>query len=132
MATHWGNEGQVKVGAVNVAEITKFDLTISVSPVEDTSMGDTWETHIAGSGRSKWSGSVECHWDETDTTGQGALVVGASVVLNLYFEGSTTGDKYYTGTATITSMSINNGMDGTISATFDYMGNGTCTLSTVP
>jgi hypothetical protein len=132
MSTHWGNEGQVKVGAVPVAEVTKFSLNIKVTPIEDNSMGDTWDTHIANSGRSNWSGSLDCHWDETDTTGQGALVVGASVGLNLYFEGSTTGDKYYTGTATITSLSINSAMEGTISSTFDFMGNGPCTLSTVP
>jgi hypothetical protein len=133
MATHWGVEGQVKVGAVTIAEVTKFNFTENVSPVGDTSMGDTWETHIAGSGIKKWSGSIDCHWDEVDATGQGALLVGASVVLNLYPEGSVTGDRFYTGTATVTSRSIDTQMDGSaIGCSFDFQGNGALTYSTVP
>lgn len=133
MATHWGNEGQVKVGAVTIAEITKFEFNENVTPVSDTSMGDAWETHIAGSGIKKWDGSMDAHWDELDTTGQGALLVGASVVLNLYPEGSTTGDVFYTGTATITSRGIPVVMDGdTVRASFNFLGNGALTRSTVP
>ena len=133
MATHWGNEGQVKVGTVTVAEVTSFEFTENVSTVDDTSMGDAWKTHIPGSGIKEWSGSMDAHWDELDTAGQGALLVGASVVLNLYPEGSVTGDKYYTGTATITSRGIVVPMDNnTVSAKFDFQGNGALTLSTVP
>jgi hypothetical protein len=132
MATHWGNEGQVKVGTATVAEVTKFDFDVSVAPVDDTQLSDAWETHIAGSGRQKWKGSLACHWDETDTTGQGALVVGASVTLNLYPEGSTTGDIFWSGLATITSFSMGVAMDGTIPASFEFQGNGVLTRSTVP
>lgn len=131
MATHWGNEGTVKLGSNAVAEITKFEFTETVTPVDDTSMGDTYKTHIAGSGIKEWSGSMDAHWDETDTNGQVAMTVGASVTLNLYPEGATTGDKYYTGTATITSRSVVTVMDGeTIKATFQFLGNGALTLST--
>jgi hypothetical protein len=133
MATHWGNEGQVKVGAVTVAEVTKFEFNENVTTVADTAMGDGWETHIPNSGIKKWDGSMECHWDETDTTGQGVLLVGASITLNLYPEGSTTGDKYYTGLVSITSRGIPVPMDGdTIKCNFSFQGNGALTLSTVP
>jgi len=94
-------------------------------------MGDSYKTHIASSGIKEWSGSMTCHWDETDTNGQVAMTVGASVTLNLYPEGATTGDKYYTGTATITERGITTRMDGdTIRATFSFLGNGSLTLST--
>lgn len=133
MATHWGNEGLVRVGANTVAEVTEFEVTQSVAPVDDTSMGDTWKSHIAGSGIREWSGSLTCHWDETDTNGQETLVVGASVTLNLYPEGNQSTDKYYTGLATITEVKVTAKMDGdTIKRSFNFQGSGALTLSTVP
>lgn len=132
MGTHWGNEGQVKLGANTVAEMIEWEFTESVQPVDDTSMGDAYKTHIVGSGIKEWSGSMTCHWDETDTNGQVAMTVGASVTLNLYAEGSTSGDVYWTGTATITERSQTVKMDGETSrAAFTFMGNGALTRSTV-
>lgn len=132
MGTHWGNEGVVRVGSNTVAEVTEFEFTQSVTPVDDTAMGDAWKSHIAGSGIKEWSGSLTCHWDESDTNGQEALVVGASVTLNLHPEGNTSGDKYWTGTASITEVTITTPMDGnTIKRSFNFMGSGALTLSTV-
>jgi hypothetical protein len=132
MGTHWGNEGLVRVGSNTVAEVTEYEFTQSVTPVDDTAIGDAWKTHIAGSGIKEWSGSLTCHWDEADTNGQEALVVGASVTLNLHPEGNTSGDKYWTGTASITEVTMTVPMDGsTIRRTFNFMGNGALTLSTV-
>lgn len=132
MGTHWGNEGLVRVGANTVAEVTEFEVTESVSVVDDTSMGDQYKSHIPNSGIKEWSGSLTCHWDEMDTNGQEALVVGASVTLALHPEGNTTGDKYYSGTATITQVTINTAMDGsTIKRSFNFVGNGALTHGTV-
>lgn len=132
MATHWGNEGLVRVGAATVAEVTEFEFTQSVAVVDDTAMGDQWKTHITGSGIKEWSGSLTCHWDETDTAGQEALVVGSSVTLQLHPEGNTTGDKYWNGTASITEVTLNAVMDGkTITRSFNFVGNGALTQSTV-
>ena len=128
MATHIGNEGTVKVGSNAVAEIRSFSVATSADTAEDTSMGDSWRTYkttLKG-----WSGSVDCFWDETDTTGQGALVDGAEVTLNLYPEGSTTGDKYYSGLAIITGTTINSSFDGLVEASFSFQGTGALTLST--
>lgn len=131
MGTHWGVEGVVKVGSVTIAEVTQFEVTTSVAPVVDTALGDTWETHIPNSGMKKWSGSLTCHWDETDTTGQGALTIGASVTLNLYPEGSTTGDIYYSGTCTITELGISVNEGETIKRSFSFVGNGALSENTV-
>lgn len=128
MATHWGFEGVVKLGANTVAEVTEFEFTEKVDPVDDTAMGDPYKTHIAGSGIKSWEGSMTCHWDELDTNGQVAMTVGASVTLNLYPEGATTGDIYWTGTASITERGQAQKMDGeTIKANFSFMGNGALT-----
>lgn len=132
MATHWGNEGLVRSGNNAVAEVTEFEFSQSVSVVDDTAMGDQWKTHIAGSGIKEWSGSLTCHWDESDTQGQQTFMVGASVTLNLHPEGNTTGDKYWTGTASITEVTLTTQMDGsTIKRSFKFIGNGALTESTV-
>jgi hypothetical protein len=61
-----------------------------------------------------WFGSFDGGWDDTDTLGQGVLTVGAIVTLNLYPEGGTTGDIYWTGCAIITSISYNTAFDGIV------------------
>lgn len=132
MATHWGTEGTVKLGANAIAEIIEFSFNETVDPVDDTTMGDSYHSHIVGSGIKKWDGSITCHWDELDTNGQVAMTVGASVTLNLYPEGATTGDVYWFGLATFTGRSQDVKMDGdTIKATFQFLGNGALTRSTV-
>lgn len=132
MATHWGNEGQVKVGVNTIAELTDWDFEGDVQPVDNTSMGKTAKTHIPNSGIPGWTGSMTCHWDESNVTGQGALVLGASVTLNLYPEGSTSGDVYFTCLATITNVGMKVPMDGaTISRTYKWLANGAVTEATV-
>lgn len=131
MPTHWGVEGVVKVGTVTVAEVTAFELNSTVSPIVDTQLTDTWETHIPNSGLKSWSGSITCHWDESDATGQGALTAGASVTLNLYPEGSTSGDVYFSGLASITEVGLTVSEGETIKQTFSFKGNGPLTQSTV-
>lgn len=128
MATHTGSEGTVKVGANTVAEIRSFSISTSADLAETTTMGDAWRTHSVT--LKSWSGSLECFWDETDTTGQGALTEGAEVTLNVYPEGSTTGDKYYTGSAIITGITINSSFDGLVEASFTFQGNGSLSFST--
>ena len=132
MGTHWGNEGTVKIGANAIAEIDEWEFTESVDPVDDTSMGDTYATHIANSGIKKWNGSMTCHWDEADTNGQVLMIPGASLTLNLYPEGATSGDIYWTGTASITERGHTVKKDGeTEKATFTFLGNGALTRGPV-
>jgi hypothetical protein len=128
MANHTGSEGTVKVGANIIAEIRSFSIATTADTAEDSTMGDSWrsyKTTLKG-----WSGTLDCFWDETDTTGQGALVDGAEVTLNVYPEGATTGDKYYTGLAIITGTTINSSFDGLVEASFSFQGTGALTLST--
>lgn len=128
MATHTGSEGTVKVGASAVAEIRQFSIEQTSDTVEDTTMGDTYRTHKAT--LKAWSGSMDVFWDETDTTGQGALVPGASITINVYPEGASTGDTYLTGTAIVTSLSVTASYDGMVEASIAYQGTGTLTTGT--
>jgi hypothetical protein len=130
MATHTGNEGAVYIGANQVAEVRSYTFDISYDNVEDTVMGDTHKTRKATLGDG--SGSIECYWDETDTTGQIALEPGTSeVTLNLYPEGNTSGDTYYTCTALISGLSISGSHDGMVEASFSFDASGGISRTTV-
>ena len=116
MATHTGVAGVVKVGTNTVAEVRSFTLDTTAELLEDTTLTDTSKSFQVG--KKGATASVECFWDETDTNGQIAIAEGSSVALNLYPEGATSGDYYYSGTYLITANSVSVPTDGIIEATF--------------
>lgn len=131
MATHTGSEGTVRVGSNAIAEIRSYSVEETADTVEDTSMGDayrTFKTTLKG-----WSGSVDVFWDETDTNGQVALVVGTEVTANFFPEGASAGvsEKYYSGTAIVTGRTVTGSFDGMVESTITLQGTGALTLSTL-
>lgn len=129
MATHTGSEGTVKVGSDAIAEIRSFSLEETADTLEDTTMGDTARTYK--SSLTTFTGSVDVFWDETDTAGQGALTIGASVTLNVYPEGDTAGDTYYSGSAIVTGITRSSSFDGLVEASITVQGSGALTATTV-
>ena len=130
MATFDGNAGVVKVGSNAVAEVTQWSVNEGIQVKDDTAMGDTSDTHLTG--RKNWSGSLTCHWDDTDTNGQEALVIGASVTLNLLAEGVAAAQDQMSGTSSITDVGVTVEKDGVIQRTFSFLGNGALTHGVVP
>lgn len=128
MATHTGSEGTVKVGANAIAEIRSYSVEETADTVEDTTMGDSYRTHKTT--LKAWSGTVDVFWDETDTTGQSALVVGSEVTANFYPEGSSTGDAYMSGTAIVTGKTVSASFDGMVESTITLQGTGALTRTT--
>jgi hypothetical protein len=129
MATHAGSEGVVKIGSNTVAEVRNWSLSESAETIEDTAMGASARTFK--SGLTSANGSLTCYWDETDTSGQGAMTIGAEVTLNLYPEGATSGDTYATLTAIVTSAEVSGSFDGMVEASFGFDANGAVTWGTV-
>lgn len=129
MATHKGSEGTVKSGANAIAEIRSYTITETADVLEDTSMGDTSRTYLAS--LKTFTGSIECFWDETDTNGQLTLDPGSTVTINIYPEGSTSGDTYYTGSVIITEKSVTASFDGMVEASFSFQGTGALSETTV-
>ena len=128
MATHAGSEGLVKVGTDTVAEVKSYSIEETADTIETSSIGTTartFRTSLTG-----WSGSLDVFWDETDTAGQGALSVGASVALKVYPEGDTAGDTFYEGTALVTGVSKTGSFDGMVDASISVQGTGVLTTST--
>ena len=128
MATHTGSEGTIKVGANTVGELRSFTLETTAETIEDTSMGDTNRSYKVG--LKSFTGSASLFWDEVDT-GQTAIVVGTEITLNVYPEGASSGDTYYSGTAIVTGRTIASSFDGMVEMELSFQGNGALTESTV-
>jgi len=128
MANHTGSEGIVKISTNTIAEVRFFFFNDTATTEIYTTMGDSWRSYK--SVLSAFTGQVTCYWDETDTTGQGALTSGSTVTLNLYPEGATAGDTYYTGSVIVTSIERTASFDGMVEATFAFQGTGTLSSST--
>ena len=129
MATHIGRDGKIKVGSNAVAEVRSFSIEETGDTVEDTVMTDTARTYLAT--LTSVTGSADVFWDETDTSGQGALTVGSSVTINFYPEGDDSGDTYYSGSAIVTGVSRSSSFDGMVEASISLQGSGALTPSTV-
>lgn len=121
MATHTGSEGTVHIGTDAIGELKSYSYTEGVTTMPTTTLNDTAETHVTGT--TNWSGSAEAFWD-LDDTAQTALTIGASVTLKFYPEGTTTGDKYKTGTATVESINATGATDDMVNVSFSFKGNG--------
>jgi len=128
MATHHGKEGVVTVGGTGVGELTGFTLETTGDVVEDTALTDATKSFVAG--RTSFSGTLEMHFDETDSP-QTSLIAGASLAFILLPEGNASGDRSFTGTGIVTGMSVNNSMDAIISRTVTFQGTGALTIGTV-
>ena len=128
MATHNGSEGVVHIGTDAVGELKSWSVTENSTMIDTTVLSDTAQTFSAGS--TSWSGSCEAFLDETDTA-QTALTSGASVTLKFYFEGTTSADKYYTGTALVESIDRSGATDDIVGVAFSFRGTGALTLATV-
>jgi hypothetical protein len=129
MATHKGSEGVVKIGSNTVAEVTGFSFDETADTIETTALSNSARSYV--SDLVTFSGSIDCFWDETDSTGQGAMSVGSTVTLNLYPEGGDSGDTYYSGSAVVTSISRANAIGSMVTASFSFQGTNALTSATV-
>ena len=128
MAVHHGKEGEVVVDGSAVGELVSFTIETTGDVVESTKMSDAAKSFVAG--RTSFSGTLEMHFDETDSP-QTSLVAGASIAFILLPEGNASGDRSFSGTGIVTGMSVNNSMDAIVSRTVTFQGTGALTIGTV-
>ena len=126
MAAIAGKSGSARLGANTIAEVTSWSLDISSEMLDSTSLGDDWKEFIAGLRGA--TGSVEVKWDVvSDANGQAALQTaflnGTAVTLDLYVNAT----KYYTGSAYISSLSVEDPVEDLVTATFEMQFSGAVT-----
>ena len=127
MATHTGSEGTIKIGSDTLGELRSFSLETTGDTIETSNMGTTARTYKAG--LTSWNGTASLFWDELDNA-QLALTVGSSITINVYPEGASTGDKYFTGTAIVTAKSVSASFDGLVESAISFQGTGALSFST--
>lgn len=129
MAKVSGNNGSVTVAGNVVAEMVDFSWDKNVEIIDSSAIGDDDDVHLVGTGN--WSGSITCHQDEADTTGQEAMAAGTSLAVVWYPRGNSSGNKSYTGTMTIATESQSVARNTTLARTFSVTGNGALVTATV-
>lgn len=129
MANHRGSEGIVTVGGNVVAELLSWTVDETGDTIEDSELSDTAKTFV--SDMTSWTASIECQWDETDTTGQGAMTIGATVACVFLPEGNVSGDVSRSGSAIITGKSQGNAKGAMVTQSFSLQGTGALTDGTV-
>ena len=128
MAVVHGKEGVVKAGGTAIGDLTGFTLETTGDVVESTALSDSDKSFIAG--RTSFSGNLDMNFNRANAP-QATLLAGSSIALILYPEGATSGDRTYTGSGIVTGMSTSNSMDGMVTRSVTFQGNGTLTISTV-
>ena len=127
MAVHHGKEGEVVVGGSAVGELVSFTLETTGDVVESTKMADSAKTFVAG--RTSFSGTLEMHFDETDSA-QTQMTAGTTLTFKLLPEGSTSGDRKFEGSGIVTGMSVNQPLDGVVARSVTFQGTGALTIGT--
>lgn len=121
----------MKIATNTVAELVSWEVVESVDTSPDTVQGDAAQTHLTGI--PGWSASAVCRWDETDTNGQEACTIGASVTGHFQAEGDDSGDDDMTGTMTVTEVGVTLPSVGpeSVERRLTFLGNGALSHTTV-
>ena len=117
MTTQTGNSGIVSFGGSDVIELKSWSLEESAEPLDDTAMGDSNKTSLAGLPGA--NGAIEVHYDEGDAV-QEAMDAGASGVLILFPKGNASGKPRVTLTVQITGRSTSGAIDEILPQSFNY------------
>ena len=128
MATHNGSEGLVHIGTAVLGELKSWSITENATMIDTTVLSDAAQTFSTGT--TSFSGSAECFLDETDGA-QTALTIGSSLTVKFYFEGSASGDSFYSGTCLVESIDRSAAMDDIVGVSFSFRGTGALSLATV-
>lgn len=110
-----------------VIGITNWSLSLTVSTLDKTALGDDWKSYIHG--LKEWTASASGNFEIGSTAPSGeedqevlqnALLEGTEVELKLYVDGT----HYYSGKAIVASMSVDDTLEDVVNASFEFTGCG--------
>lgn len=128
MATHHGKDAVVHVGGTSIGKATGFTVDTTHDIVEDTALGSSMKSYLAG--RGTFTASIDMNFDDDDTA-QGTLLQGSSLSFEFMPEGSGSGEQKLSGTGIVTGMSLGVTLDGVTTRTVSIQGSGGLTIGTV-
>ena len=123
-----GKSGKLGIGANTVVDISSWSMELGVDALDVTALGDDWKKFLAG--LKEWSASAEGFYSvHTDTLGQKALqdayLNSTEVSLRLFVNPT----KFYSGSAFISGLSVEDPVDDTVSISFEFQGTGALTYT---
>lgn len=126
-----GKNGKLCIGGEGVAQkvigIKSWSLSLTVTTLDDTELGNDWKKYIIG--LKEWTASSSGNYaiSETPESGetnqevlQEAFLNGSKITVNLYVDST----HCYTGQAVITSLSIDDAVDGIVGISMEFTGCG--------
>ena len=130
MATTAGSSGVFKISQTDgseaqVANVRSFSFDVTADTIENSVMGDTARSYVAGLSSSTLS--IEVYWDQSD---QDAFDERATVYWELYPTGTGSGEKYYHGSGVVTGKTVSAAFDGMVEASFSIQNSGAGTEAT--
>jgi predicted secreted protein len=137
MATMVGNDGNVAVGNIAIAQVRTFTVEMTADTIETTIMGQDSRTFLKG--LSQFSGSADIYFDPTEFNSGVATfnpthstsVVGlGGVLVKFYLDQDASADIAFQGNCIITGYTVNSSMDGLVEASITFQGTGGTTFST--
>ena len=125
-----GKNGKVCLGTNKIIGIKNWSLSLNVSTLETTALGEDWKSYILG--LKEWTATsdgdyaVTSHDGKIDIQGglQTAYLTGTPVVLRLYVDET----HYYTGSAVVTSLSIDDPVADIVGISISFTGTGALTF----
>ncbi len=128
MAIVHGKEGVIKAGGSVISDVTGFGLETTGDVVETTALGESVKSFTAGT--TAFSGNIDVNFNRGDSV-QNTLLAGSQIAFILYPEGTTSGDRTYTGSGIVTGMSVTNALDSMVTKSITFQGTGALTIGTV-
>ena len=130
MATTAGSSGVFKISQTDgseaqVVNVRSFSFDVTADTIENSVMGNTARTYVAGLSNSTLS--IETYWDASD---QAEFDERATVYWELYPTGTGTGEKYYHGSGVVTGKTVSAAFDGMVEASFSIQNSGAVTEAT--
>jgi hypothetical protein len=130
MATTAGSSGVFKISQTDgseaqVVNVRSFSFDVTADTIENSVMGNTARTYVAGLSNSTLS--IETYWDASD---QVEFDERATVYWELYPTGTGTGEKYYHGSGVVTGKTVSAAFDGMVEASFAIQNSGAVTEAT--
>lgn len=132
MATFTGQDGLIEVGGTALAEVTSFTIEHTVNTIESTSMGNDYRTYQTG--MNEWSGSADILFDGNLVSTFGSDVIGNTAgdsAIVAYPGGNTSGLPKLEGNVIITGFSVSSEMEGMVTASISFQGNGVLSMTDV-
>lgn len=131
MATTAGSSGVFKISQTDgseaqVVNVRSFSFDVTADTIENSVMGNTARTYVAGLSSSTLS--IETYWDASDQT---EFDERETVYWELYPTGTGSGEKYYHGSGVVTGKTVSAAFDGMVEASFSIQNSGAVTEATV-